>query len=81
MVCGGGAGEHEDSGADDGPNAEEGELPWPKGFDEAGFVFGLMLEVIDLFGSKESSERGTWSLKSLELDRKGWQSFREKECR
>ena len=58
MVCGGGAGEHEDSGADDGPNAEEGELPWPKGFDEAGFVFGLVLEVIDLFGSKEILKKG-----------------------
>ena len=53
MVCSGGAGEHEDSGADDGANAEKGELPWAKGFDEAGFVFGLVLEVVDLFGSKE----------------------------
>ena len=58
MVCGGGAGKYEDSCADNGANAEEGELPWPKGFDEAGFVFGLVLEVIDLFGSKEGLKKG-----------------------
>ena len=58
VVCSGGAGEYENSGADDGADAEEGELPWPKGFDEAGFVFGLMLEVIDLFGSKEILKKG-----------------------
>jgi len=54
VICGGGAGEHEDSSADDGPNAEEGELPGAEGFDESGLVFGLVLEVMDLFGSKES---------------------------
>ena len=58
MVCGGGAGENEDSGADDGADAEESELPWAEGFDEAGFVFGLVLEVIDLFGSKEILKKG-----------------------
>ena len=54
VVCGSGAGEDEDSGSDDGADAEEGELPGAEGFDEAGLVFGLVLEVIDLFGSKES---------------------------
>jgi len=58
VICGGGAGEHEDSSADDGPNTEEGELPWPKGFDEAGLVFGLVLEVIDLFSSEEILKKG-----------------------
>ena len=57
MVCGSGAGEDEDSGADDGADAEEGELPRAEGFDEAGLVFGLVLEVIDLFGSKESLKK------------------------
>ena len=54
VVCGSGTGEDEDSGPDNGANAEKGELPWAKGFDKAGFVFGLVLEVIDLFGSEES---------------------------
>jgi hypothetical protein len=54
VICGGGAGEYENSGTDDGADAEEGELPGAKGFDEAGLVFGLVLEVIDLFGSEES---------------------------
>ena len=53
VVCSGGAGEDEDSGPDDGADAEEGELPRAEGFDEAGFMFGLVLEVIDLFCSKE----------------------------
>jgi hypothetical protein len=53
VICGGGAGEDEDSSADDGADAEEGELPRAEGFDKAGFVFGLVLEVVDLFGSKE----------------------------
>jgi hypothetical protein len=57
VVCGGGAGEDEDSGADDGADAEEGELPRAEGFDEAGLVFCLVLEVIDLFGSKESLKK------------------------
>ena len=54
VICGGGAGEHEDSSADDGADTEEGELPRAEGFYEAGFVFGLVLEVIDLFSSEES---------------------------
>ncbi len=54
VICGGGAGEYENSGADDGADAEEGELPGAEGFDEAGLVFGLVLEVIDLFSSEES---------------------------
>ena len=54
MVCGSGAGEDEDSCADDGADAQEGELPGAEGFDESGLVFGLVLEVIDLFGSEES---------------------------
>ena len=54
VICGGGAGEYENSGTDDGADAEESELPGAKGFDEAGLVFGLVLEVIDLFGSEES---------------------------
>ena len=58
MVCSGGAGKYEDSGADDGANTKEGELPWAEGFDEAGLVFGLVLEVIDLFGSEESLKNG-----------------------
>ena len=58
MVCGGGAGEDEDSGANDGSDAKEGELPRAEGFDEAGFVFGLVLEVMDLFCSKESLKKG-----------------------
>ena len=58
VICGGGAGEDEDSSADDGADAEEGELPGAEGFDKAGFVFGLVLEVIDLFGSKESLKKG-----------------------
>jgi len=58
VVRGGGAGEHEDSGPDDGADAEEGELPGAEGFDEAGLVFGLVLEVIDLFGSKEILKKG-----------------------
>jgi len=58
VVCGGGAGEDEDSGPDDGADAEEGELPGAEGFDEAGFVIGLVLEVMDLFGSEESLEKG-----------------------
>ena len=58
VVCGGRAGEDEDSRADDGANAEEGELPGAEGFNEAGLVFGLVLEVIDLFGSKESLKKG-----------------------
>jgi len=58
VVCSGGAGEHEDSGPDDGADAEEGELPGAEGFDEAGLVFGLVLEVIDLFDSKENLKKG-----------------------
>ena len=58
MVCGGGTSENEDSGADDGADTEEGELPGAEGFDEAGFVFGLVLEVMDLFSSKESLKKG-----------------------
>jgi len=58
VVCGGGASENEDSGADDGADAEESELPGAEGFDEAGFVFGLVLEVMDLFSSKESLKKG-----------------------
>jgi len=58
VICGGSAGEDEDSGADDGADAEEGELPGAEGFDEAGFVFGFVLEVMDLFGSEESLEKG-----------------------
>jgi hypothetical protein len=54
VVCRSRAGEDEDSGADDGANTEEGELPRAEGFYEAGLVFGLVLEVIDLFGSEES---------------------------
>ena len=54
VVCSSRAGEDEDSGTDDGADAEEGELPGAEGFDEAGLVFGLVLEVIDLFGSEES---------------------------
>ena len=54
MVCRSRAGEDEDSGADDGANTEEGELPRAEGFYEAGLVFGFVLEVIDLFGSEES---------------------------
>ena len=57
MVCGSGTGKYEDSGADDGANAEKGELPWAKGFDKAGFVFGLVLEVVDLFRSKEGLKK------------------------
>ena len=57
-IFGRGSGEDEDSGADDGADAEEGELPGAEGFDKAGFVFGLVLEVIDLFGSKESLKKG-----------------------
>ena len=57
VVCGRGSGEDEDSGADDGADAEEGELPRAEGFDEAGLVFGLVLEVIDLFGSKEGLKK------------------------
>jgi len=64
VICGGGAGEDEDSGADDGADAEEGELPGAEGFDEAGFVFGLVLEVMDLFGSEESLEKGHESRKA-----------------
>ena len=58
MVCGGGASENEDSGADDGADAEECELPGAEGFEEAGFVFGIVLEVMDLFSSKESLKKG-----------------------
>ena len=58
MVCGSGAGKHKDTGADDGANAEKGELPGAEGFDEASLVFGLMLEVMDLFSSKESLKKG-----------------------
>ena len=58
MVCGGGAGENEDSSADDGADTEEGELPGAEGFDEASLVFGLVLEVMDLFSSKESLKKG-----------------------
>ena len=58
MVCGRGAGKYEDSGADNGANAEEGELPRAEGFDEAGFVFGFVLEVVDPFGSKEGLKKG-----------------------
>ena len=58
VVCGSGAGEDEDSCADDGANAQEGELPGAEGFDESGLVFGLVLEVIDLFGSKEILKKG-----------------------
>ena len=58
VVCGGGAGENEDSSADDGADTEEGELPGAEGFDEASLVFGLVLEVMDLFSSKESLKKG-----------------------
>ncbi len=58
MVCGGGAGENEHSSADDGADTEEGELPGAEGFDEASLVFGLVLEVMDLFSSKESLKKG-----------------------
>ena len=58
VICRGGAGEDKDSGADDGANAEKGELPWAEGFDKAGFVFGLVLEMVDLFGSKEGLKKG-----------------------
>ena len=58
MVCGSGAGKHKDSGADDRANTEKGELPWAEGFDKAGFVFGFVLEVVDLFGSKEGLKKG-----------------------
>ena len=58
MVCGSGTGEDEDSGPDDGANTEKGELPWSEGFDKAGFVFGFVLEVVDLFRSKEGLKKG-----------------------
>lgn len=58
VVCCSRAGEDKDSGADDGANAEKGELPWAEGFDKAGFVFGLVLEMVDLFGSKEGLKKG-----------------------
>jgi hypothetical protein len=58
VVCGSGAGKHKDSGADDGANTKKGELPWAEGFDKAGFVFGFVLEVVDLFGSKEVLKEG-----------------------
>ena len=58
MVCGGGAGEYENSGADDGADTEKGELPRAECFDEAGLVFGFVLEVMDLFSSKESLKKG-----------------------
>ena len=57
MVCGSGAGEDEDSGPDDGADAEEGELPGAEGFDEAGLMLGFVLEVVDLFGSKEGLKK------------------------
>jgi len=57
VICGSRTGEDKDSGADDGADAEEGELPGPEGFDKAGFVFGLVLEVIDLFGLKEGLKK------------------------
>jgi hypothetical protein len=57
VVCGGGTSENEDSGADDGADTEEGELPGAEGFDEAGLVFGFVLEMVDLFGSKEGLEK------------------------
>jgi len=58
VICSGGASEYENSGADDGADAQEGELPGAEGFDESGLVFGLVLEVIDLFGSKEILKKG-----------------------
>jgi len=58
VICGSGAGKHKDSGADDGANAEKGELPRAEGFDKAGFVFGFVLEVVDLFRSKEGLKKG-----------------------
>ena len=57
MICGSGAGEDEDSGPNNGSDAEEGELPGAEGFDEAGLVFGFVLEMVDLFGSKESLKK------------------------
>jgi len=58
VVCGGGSREDEDSCADDGADAEEGELPGAECFDEASLVFGFVLEVMDLFGSEESLKKG-----------------------
>ena len=58
MLGGGGAGQNKDAGSDDGSDAEEDELPRTEGLNEAFFVLGLVLEVVDLFGSEEGREKG-----------------------
>ena len=57
VLSGGRAGQNKNSGANDGSDPEENELPGAQGLDEARLLFCLVLQVVDLLSSEEFWEK------------------------